>query len=50
MGSFAINRIAFYTGEPSHKQEQVAERLMELMENIDEVISAKSRFENVAKG
>lgn len=50
VGSFAINKIAFYAGEPSHKQEQVAKRLMELMENIDEVMSAKSRFENVAKG
>ena len=50
MGSFAINRIAFYTGEPSHKQEQVAERLMELMENIDEVMSEKIRFENIARG
>ena len=50
VGSFAINKIAFYAGEPSHKQEQIAKQLMELMENIDEVISAKSRFENVAKG
>ncbi len=50
VGSFAINKIAFYAGEPSHKQEQIAKQLMELMENIDEVISAKSRFGNVAKG
>jgi ABC-type uncharacterized transport system fused permease/ATPase subunit len=50
VGSFAINKIAFYAGEPSQKQEQVAKQLMELMKNIDEVMSAKSRFENVARG
>jgi transcriptional regulator with XRE-family HTH domain len=50
VGSFVINKIAFYAGEPSQKQEQIAKQLMELMENIDEVISAKRRFENVAKG
>lgn len=49
-GSFAMNKIAFYAGEPSHRQEQAAKQLMELMENIDEVMSAKSRFENVARG
>lgn len=45
----AMNKIAFYTGEPSRKQEQIAKQLMELMENIDEVISAKARFENIAR-
>ncbi len=50
VGSFAIKKIAFYAGSPSQKQEQVAKQLMELMENIDEVMSAKSRFENVARG
>ena len=50
IGNMAINKIAFYAGEPSQKQEQIAKQLMELMENIDEVISAKSRFENVARG
>ena len=50
IGSMAINKIAFYAGEPSKKQEQIAKQLMDLMENIDEVISAKSRFENVARG
>ena len=43
---FTLNKIAFYAGEPSKKQERIANQLMELMENIDEVISAKSRFEN----
>ena len=50
IGNMTINKIAFYAGEPSQKQEQIAKQLMELMENIDEVISAKSRFENIARG
>ena len=50
MGDFSMNKIAFYAGEPSHKQEQIANQLMELMENIDEVLSAKSRFEHIARG
>lgn len=49
-GSEGINKIAFYAGEPSGKQEKIAMQLMELMENIDEVLSAKSRFENIARG
>ncbi len=44
------NKIAFYAGEPTGKQQQIANHLMELMENIDEVMSAKSRFENMARG
>lgn len=44
-----MNKIAFYAGEPSEKQEQIAKQLVELMENIDEVISANSRFENIAR-
>ena len=44
------SRIAFYAGSPSKKQEKVAALLMELMENIDEVMSAKSRFDNVTRG
>ena len=46
----AINKIAFYAGEPSGKQEQIANQLMELMANIDEVMSAKSRFTNIGRG
>ena len=45
----SMNKIAFYAGEPSKKQEQIAKQLVELMENIDEVISANSRFENIAR-
>lgn len=50
IGNPASPQIAFYAGEPSEKQEQIAKQLMELMENIDEVMSAKSRFENIARG
>ena len=48
INEFAPNKVAFYAGEPSKKQEQIANQLMELMENIDEILSAKSRFENIA--
>ena len=44
-----MNKIAFYAGEPSKKQEQIAKQLVELMENIDEVMSAKHRFMNISK-
>ncbi len=50
MGTLEGNKIAFYAGEPTEKQEQIAMQLMELMANIDEVLSAKSRFENIARG
>ncbi len=50
VGTAAEKKIAFYAGEPSEKQEQIANQLVELMENIDEVVSAKSRFEHIAKG
>jgi len=50
VGAASANTIAFYAGEPSDKQEQIANQLMELMENIDEVLSAKSRFEHIARG
>ena len=39
VGSSSMNKIAFYAGEPSKKQEQIAKQLVELMENIDEVYS-----------
>lgn len=46
---FSMGKIAFYAGEPSLKQEQMAEQLIELMENIDEVMSVRSRFRNIAR-
>ncbi|QWT52099.1 helix-turn-helix domain-containing protein [Eubacterium sp. MSJ-33] len=50
LDSFAFNKNSFYAGEPSAKQEKVSKDLMELMENIDEILSAESRLENVAMG
>ena len=47
--TLAANKIAFYAGNPSEKQEQIARDLIELMENIDIVISAKKRFMNIAE-
>lgn len=46
---YVSNKIAFYAGEPSQKQERIAKLLAELMENIDTVMSAKARFENIAE-
>lgn len=42
-------KIAFYAGEPTAKQEEMAEKLVKLMENIDEVMSAKYRFLNMSR-
>ena len=50
VGTASANKIAFYAGEPSEKQERIANQLMDLMENIDVVMSAKSRFEKIARG
>ena len=44
ISGFSHNKITFYAGEPTEKQEKIVNELMELMENIDEVLSAKSRF------
>lgn len=41
--------IAFYTGEATPQQEKIAGQLLELMENIDEVMSAKQRFLNISE-
>lgn len=49
-GNAAMKKIAFYAGAPTEKQKIIAEELMELMENIDEVLSAENRFKNLARG
>ena len=49
ISNFSSNKIAFYAGEPSKKHEKKAAELMELMENIDEVLSAKSRLVEMTK-
>ena len=46
---FEPEKIAFYAGEPTKKQEEIADKLVCLMENIDEIMSAKSRFLNVSR-
>ncbi|MBR2902462.1 MAG: helix-turn-helix transcriptional regulator [Clostridia bacterium] len=40
-------KIAFYAGEPTASQDQIAAKLEELMENIDEIMSARYRFLNI---
>lgn len=37
-------RVAFYAGSPTEKQKDIADLLLTFMENIDEVLSAESRF------
>ncbi len=49
ISEFAPAKIAFYAGEPTKKQELMAKQLMEMMENIDEIMSAKSRFANITR-
>lgn len=36
--------IAFYAGEPKKEQEDFAKKLMELIENADEILSAKNYY------
>ncbi len=42
-------KIAFYAGDPTSQQDEIAEKLEKLMENIDEIMSAKYRFLNMSK-
>ena len=37
---------AFYVGTPSKKQEELAMKLIDLIENVDEILSIKTRFDN----
>jgi transcriptional regulator with XRE-family HTH domain len=46
---FEAGKISFYAGEPTEKQEKIANKLLQLMENIDEVMSAKERFLNISE-
>ncbi len=47
--NFEPEKISFYAGEPTEKQEQIANKLLQLMENMDEVLSAKCRFLNISE-
>ncbi len=42
-------KIAFYAGNPTDKQDEIAEKLEKLMGNIDEIMSAKYRFLNMSR-
>lgn len=48
INEFMPEKIAFYAGNPTAKQDEIAEKLEMLMENIDEVMSAKHRFLNMS--
>lgn len=48
VSEFMPEKIAFYAGNPTARQEEIAENLVKLMENIDEVMSAKQRFLNMS--
>lgn len=49
INEFNLEKIAFYAGNPTDKQDVIAKKLESLMENIDEVMSAKIRFLNISK-
>lgn len=49
INEYAPERVAFYAGEPTKKQEEMAQKLINMMENIDEVMSAKGRFLNISR-
>lgn len=49
MNNFMPEKIAFYAGNPTEKQEEIATKLFQLMENIDEVMSAKGRFLSISE-
>jgi len=40
----STTRIAFYAGEPTKKQSNIANNLLELMENVDVILSAHDSF------
>ena len=46
---FQSEKVAFYAGEPSEKQEKIANDLIEMLKNIDLVLGAKNRFDNVGR-
>lgn len=49
ISEYKPEKIAFYPGEPTAEQEELAGRLMKLMENVDEVLSVNDRFLNMSK-
>ncbi len=49
VSQFLPDKIAFYAGNPTQQQDEIAGKLEKLMENIDEVLSARYRFINISK-
>lgn len=49
INEFPSEKIAFYAGNPTSEQDEIAEKLEKMLENIDEVMSAKYRFLNMSK-
>ncbi len=49
INEFLPEKIAFYAGNPTEKQEGMADKLVKLMENVDEVLSAEYRFLNMSR-
>ncbi len=46
---FLPEKIAFYAGNSTGKQDEIVRKLEKFVENIDEVMSAKYRFLNMAR-
>lgn len=49
INEFKPEKIAFYAGNPTNRQDRIVGKLEKLMENIDEVMSAKYRFLNMSR-
>lgn len=49
VGHSTINKPIFCTEKLSHQQELITKCIIELMANIDEVLTAKSRFINISR-
>ena len=49
ISDYTQEKIAFYAGNPTERQNEIAGKLENLMENIDEVMSAKHRFMNISR-
>lgn len=49
ISSLGPAKAAFCTGNPTAEQQRVAEKLVELIETIDIVMSAKGRFMNISE-
>lgn len=40
----SLSKISFYAGNPTLEQKEVANKLIELMENVDVILSARASF------